>query len=97
MPTATSRRRVLRVLLGLAALVLLALASIVSARVIAFHRQLSGQHYFFLGNVHMADAEIGFTLRPRSQGVQVLDPTWKTPVKVDRLGFPIPLSASTDR
>jgi len=76
--------------------VLLAVVGIMSARVIAFHRELSGQHYFFLGNVHMADPEIGFTLRPRSQGLQVLDPTWKTPVKVDRLGFRIPLSASAE-
>ncbi|HJQ83710.1 MAG TPA: hypothetical protein VKA21_06535 [Candidatus Binatia bacterium] len=64
--------------------------------VVSLHRQLSAQRYFFLGPVHAADPEIGYVLRPRSEGVQVLDPRWQTPVKVDRLGFRIPVSASSE-
>jgi len=84
------------VVVGIAAFIPLVLAGVLAGGIIAFHRQLSAQHYFFLGAVHVADAEIGYTLRPRSEGIQVLDPNWKTPVKVDRLGFRIPVAASSE-
>ena len=61
------------------------------------HATFASRGFFWLGDLHVEDDEIGFRMRPRRQGMAVLNhgveaPWRRIPVRTDQFGFRVPLA-----